>query len=918
MEVNSDAVRAPVSRRSAGEPHNGEVPCICAGGKGEVALGTGLRVRVRLVDVGNEGRCAIVEPMVLQAPAAAATARGKLSGLPRALRDDVRLLGQLLGRVIAAHRGGDFVDRIETIRALAKRARRGTGADWDALSTYLAELPVDALADIARAFNQFLNLANIADQRQAARDVVWPDTVEADRLRAVRIELVLTAHPTEILRRTLIQKYDAIAGLLETRARAPRVERPGVEEHLERLIAEAWHTDEIRHERPLPQDEAKWGFAVIENSLWEAVPAAMRELDRRSGATLPIDVMPFAFASWMGGDRDGNPRVTAGVTREVLLLARRMAAELFLRDVTSLSASLSMATGNKTIVEYTDGAAEPYRAVLTELRGRLEATRRWAETGGPPGPLVILDDAELMEPLRLCYDSLAAAGMARIADGPLLDTLRRAACFGVHLAHVDIRQHAERHAAVMDELTAYLYGAESYASWPENRRCAWLVEELASRRPLFPPAWRGSDDAKEAMDTCRVIAEHDAAGVSAYVVSMASRPSDVLAVALMLKEAGVRASLPIVPLFETLDDLDRAADTVDSLLSIPGYREYVGDRVQVMIGYSDSAKDAGQLAAAWAQYRAQEALASVAAKHGVKLTLFHGRGGAVGRGGGPSAQAIASQPPGSVAGSFRVTEQGEMIRFKLGTPAIAKATLSHYLTATLNATLDPPPVPTAKMRKSMDQLAAASQKAYRRAVRDPSFVSFFEALTPESELADLALGSRPARRVPDRDLASLRAIPWVFAWTQVRLMLPAWLGTDRAVAKLRANRGAFDMLRAWPFFAMQADMLEMVVAKADATLARYYSRRLTTPGQQADAEALFARLGSLADHLLELTQTPELLANARQVRDSITVRDTYLDPLHLLQVELLARRRAGNDSEPVSQALKVTMAGIASGLRNTG
>ena len=446
----------------------------------------------------------------------------------------------------------------------------------------------------------------------------------------------------------------------------------------------------------------------------------------------------------------------------------------------------------------------------------------------------------------------------------------------------------------------------------------WLVEELAGRRPLFPPAWPGSDAANEVLDTCRAIAEHDAAGVSAYVVSMASRPSDVLAVALMLKEAGVRASLPIVPLFETLDDLDRAADTVDALLSIPWYREYVGDRVQVMIGYSDSAKDAGQLAAAWAQYRAQEALTLVATQHGVKLTLFHGRGGAVGRGGGPSAQAIASQPPGSVAGSFRVTEQGEMIRFKLGSPAIAKATLSHYLTATLNATLDPPPVPTPTMRKRMDELASASKEAYRHAVGEPSFVSFFEALTPEAELADLALGSRPARRVSDRDLASLRAIPWVFAWTQVRLMLPAWFGTDRAMAKLRANRGAFDMLRAWPFFAMQADMLEMVVAKADATLARYYSRRLTTPDQQAAAEALFARLGSLAEDLLALTQAPELLANARQVRDSITVRDTYLDPLHLLQVELLARRRAGNESEPVSQALKVTMAGIASGLRNTG
>ena len=841
-----------------------------------------------------------------------------LAGLPRALRGDVRLLGALLGRVIADHRGAAFVDRIESIRALAKRARRGTSADWNRLSETLAALPEDALTDIARAFNQFLNLANIADQRQAARDATWPGAVDVDVLRQLRIELVLTAHPTEILRRTLIQKYDAIAAVLEARSRVPRSERPVLEAELERLIAEAWHTDEIRRERPAPRDEARWGFAVVENSLWQAVPETMRELDRAHGSTLPIDVMPFAFASWMGGDRDGNPNVTATVTREVLRLARWTSADLFLRDVTSLSTSLSMSAGSQAIRDLTGDAVEPYRAVLNALRRRLEATRAWAETGGSPGPDVIISNAELLEPLALCRDSLLQCGMPQIADGPLLDTLRRARCFGVHLVQVDIRQHAARHTALFDELTVYLQDGEGYAAWPEHERVTWLVDELASRRPLFPPFWPLGNEAREVLDTCAAIADYDASGIAAYVVSMASRPSDVLTVALLLKEAGVRARVPIVPLFETLDDLDRAAETVDALLSITWYRDYVGEGIQVMIGYSDSAKDAGQLAAAWAQYRAQESLAAVAAKHGVKLTLFHGRGGAVGRGGGPSAQAIESQPPGSVDGSFRVTEQGEMIRFKLGTPAIAKATLSHYLTATLNATLDPPPAPTPDMRNRMDELAAASRKAYRSVVGDPAFAAFFQTLTPEAELSALALGSRPARRAPNRDLADLRAIPWVFAWTQVRLMLPAWLGTERAVTKLCANRDAFDMLRGWPFFAMQADMLEMVVAKADVTLARYYARRLAEADQQAMAEELIERLVSLAHDILALTGAPGLLASADQVRDSITVRNTYLDPLHLLQAELLARRRGGNDSERVNQALKVTMAGIASGLRNTG
>ena len=843
--------------------------------------------------------------------------RSEFSGLARSLRDDVRLLGSLLGHVIADHRGGEFVARIEVLRALAKRARRGSAAEWQQLIERLATLADDDLTDIARAFNQFLNLANIAMQREAARDVVWPDDATAEQLAKVRVELVLTAHPTEVLRRTLIQKYDAIAALLEERPRRTGDERASLDAQLERLIAESWHTDEIRRERPTPQDEARWGLSVVESSLWQAVPAAMRELDRRNGSVLATDVMPFAFASWMGGDRDGNPQVTATVTREVLRLARRVAADLFLGDVAALRASLSMTEATPALREAAGGAEEPYRAVLERLWERLQATRRWAEEGGPPAAEALLEDSDLLRPLTLCYESLSACGMAKIANGALLDTLRRAKCFGLCLVRLDIRQHAERHAALLDELTRYLHD-DSFVSWPETRRTAWLIEELNSRRPLFPAQWPHSVESREVIDTCAAIAEHDGAGVAAYVISMAAHPSDVLSVALLLKEAGLRRPLPIVPLFETLDDLDRAADTIDALLSLPWYRNYVGERMMVMIGYSDSAKDAGQLAAAWAQYRAQEALTAVAAKHGVALTLFHGRGGAVGRGGGPSAQAIASQPPGAVAGSIRVTEQGEMIRFKLGTPAIAKATLSHYLTATLKATVAPPPAPSAAMRNRIGELSALSLDAYRTFVSDAKFVDFFQTLTPETELAELALGSRPARRKAVRDLASLRAIPWVFAWMQVRLMLPAWLGTDRAVEQLASEPTAYETLRTWPFFAMQADMLEAIVAKADSTLARYYARRLANAEQQQLTEQLVARLEKLAADLLTLTGDSELLARDRQERDSNFVRNTYLDPLHLLQAELLVRRRSGQDSEAVRQALKVTMAGIASGLRNTG
>ena len=850
-----------------------------------------------------------------------------LAGIPRELRDDVRLLGDILGRVIGRHRGSGFVDLIEDIRALAKAARRGTEADWERLSHRLADIPEHLLPDIARAFNQFLNLANIAEQCHAAPAPPWP-AVSAQDLTGVRVELVLTAHPTEVLRRTLIQKYDAIGAELAARAHFGDAERRESNERLERLISEAWHTDEIRRERPSPEEEARWGFAVIENSLWDAVPKAMRDLDAALPEPLPVDAMPFSFASWMGGDRDGNPGVTATVTRRVLRRARWTAADLLLRDVNALSASLSMTACTDELRATAGGDFEPYRAILHALRDGLVATRAWAETDEPPPADAILHDREVLAPLLLCHRSLVACGMERIAAGPLLDTLRRVHCFGVCLAQLDIRQHAERHETVLDEVTRYLNvagdGASGYAEWDESRRIAWLLEELQSRRPLFPREWPVSEASREVLDTCRVVAENDAAGIATYVISMATAPSDVLAVALLLRESGLGRNLPIAPLFETLDDLNGAAATLDGLLSMPWYREYVGDSVQVMIGYSDSAKDAGQLAAAWAQYRAQEAIADVAARHGVRLTLFHGRGGAIGRGGGPSGQAIASQPPGSMSGSLRVTEQGEMIRFKLGAPHIARATLSIYLQSTLRATVAPPPAPVDEQRNAMTELAEACLSSYRGTVRNAEFVELFHAITPEGELADLSLGSRPARRAeggtPAKadDLDRLRAIPWVFAWTQIRLMLPPWLGADEAVEWLRANPSAHDALRTWPFFAMQFDMLSMVLAKSDTTLARYYARRLANAPQQEMTERLIGRLESLSRALPQLDGTGTLLANDPAMRDSITVRNTYLDPLHLLQAELMARRRAGNDAEAVRQALNVTMAGIASGLRNTG
>ncbi|WP_028634882.1 phosphoenolpyruvate carboxylase [Pseudomonas parafulva] len=868
------------------------------------------------------------------------------------LREDVHVLGELLGETIRQQHGEAFLQKIEAIRHSAKADRRSAG---EQLSSTLGDLAEDDLLPVARAFNQFLNLANMAEQYQLIRrrDGDQPEPFEArvlpellarlkhaghgnqalaDEVAALDIQLVLTAHPTEVARRTLIQKYDAIAGQLaaqDHRDLTPQ-EAEQVRERLRRLIAEAWHTEEIRRTRPTPVDEAKWGFAVIEHSLWQAIPSHLRKVDKAlhdaTGLRLPLDAAPIRFASWMGGDRDGNPNVTAAVTREVLLLARWMAADLFLRDIDALAAQLSMQQASNALRERVGDSAEPYRALLKQLRDRLRATRAWAHaalTGSqPPGAEVLVDNRDLIAPLQLCYDSLNECGMGVIADGPLLDCLRRAVTFGLFLVRLDVRQDAARHRDALSEITEYL-GLGRYADWDEEQRISFLQDELKNRRPLLPGHFTPEDDTAEVLATCREIAAAPGASLGSYVISMAGAASDVLAVQLLLKEAGLTRPMRVVPLFETLADLDNAGPVMQRLLGLPSYRDSLHGPQEVMIGYSDSAKDAGTTAAAWAQYRAQESLVRICAEHEVELLLFHGRGGTVGRGGGPAHAAILSQPPGSVAGRFRTTEQGEMIRFKFGLPGIAEQNLNLYLAAVLEATLLPPPPPQPAWREVMDQLAADGVKAYRQVVREtPDFVEYFRQSTPEQELGRLPLGSRPAKRRAG-GIESLRAIPWIFGWTQTRLMLPAWLGWETALNNaLASGQGAMlaQMREQWPFFRTRIDMLEMVLAKADAQIAEAYDERLVQPELLPLGAHLRDLLSQSCQVVLALTGQPVLLAHSPETLEFISLRNTYLDPLHRLQAELLARSRAREAAldSPLEQALLVTVAGIAAGLRNTG
>ncbi|AMJ99718.1 phosphoenolpyruvate carboxylase [Alteromonas macleodii] len=865
------------------------------------------------------------------------------------LKDTVRYLGKTLGETIKNQLGQEWLDRIEKIRKGGRASYQGDATCSEELKETFKTMSDSDLLTVGRAFAQFLNLGNIAEQEynaamnvDASIDALFKHLDKAeltaekvqDAVAKLNIDLVLTAHPTEVTRRTLIHKHKELANCLQAihQESLNDVERKKIETRIADLIAQAWHTEEIRSVRPTPVDEARWGFSVIENSLWEAVPDFMRELDGRLNedyeVSLPLDASPVQFSSWMGGDRDGNPFVTSKVTEQVLLLARKRAAKLFAIDLDRLQVELSMYDCNDALREKVGDANEPYRALLRPLVDKFITTRDgisdYLAGKNPDTSNWVESDDELIEPLMLCYQSLLDCGMQVVANGLLLDTIRRARVFGIHLLRLDVRQDSERHADVFSELTRYL-GLGDYAQWSEADKQAFLLRELGSKRPLFPAQWDASDDVKEVLDTCKVIAKHSKHGFGIYIISMASEPSDVMAVQLLLQESGVDWPMPVAPLFETLDDLNNSPDVMRKLLSIDWYRGYVKGRQFVMIGYSDSAKDAGALAAGWAQYQSQEALVAIADEFDVSLTLFHGRGGTIGRGGLPAHAAIYSQPPGSLDGGFRVTEQGETIRYKFGMPKLAKRSLGIYASAIIEAMLFPPPAPKEEWRELITAMAAQGRDNYRATVRhDKEFVPYFRVATPEQELGKLPLGSRPAKRKPQGGIESLRAIPWIFAWAQTRLVLPSWLGVMRAIDSVKTpenEKVVNEMFSEWPFYRSRLSMLDMVFHKADPRISEAYDERLVPKELKHFGEALRAELKESISSLLAITGEDDIMKNDPQGKESMEIRAAYLQPLHYLQIELLDRiRKAGDDAQNTSleRAMMVTIAGIAIGMRNTG
>ncbi len=875
------------------------------------------------------------------------------------LRDDVRMLGGLLGVTLKQQAGEQVFATVERIRHLAKAIQKGDATANEQLISILRTLPPEQLVPVTKSFSQFLNFANIAEQYHRIRrtrlykmnpalgpqlgsledmipKLLAKGVSKQDLYKAILeldIQFVLTSHPTEVKRRTVMLKYNNITAALkklDEQILTPN-EILEVKDAIQQEMTAVWQTPEVRSQKPTPIDEAKWGYAIIESSIWYAVPRFMRELQqvvlKHLGQELPLDLAPLKIDSWLGGDRDGNPNVTPEVTRRVVFIARWIAADLLFKEIGKLREILSMEPCNAKLRGIVGETKEPYRVLLKQVQLRLKATRGWARDNfanpAPPQNPNYIHAEELLEPLLTCYESLHECKAGNIADGLLLDIIRQVKCFGMSLVRTDIRQEASKHNELMAMITKSI-GIGDYAAWSESQRQEFLVNELQQPRQLATSVVYEDPGVQDLVQTLRLLAELPRESLGSYVISMSSAPSDVLAVVLLQREFGLKNLLPVVPLFEKRTDLENSAKILDTLLGLKVYRDLINGYQQVMIGYSDSAKDVGMLAAAWAQYRAQEEMLAIAEQCAVKLVFFHGRGGSLGRGGWPTHSAILSQPPGSVHGVMRVTQQGEVIQNRFGLPAIALRTFSVYVTSTLEATLLPQPAPKSEWRALISDLARVSADAYQSTIsEDPDFIRYFQTATPTRELKRLAIGSRPDSRANVNSLSKLRAIPWVFAWTQNRFLLPSWVGVGAALQYAfdkQCGEEVIEMRRHWAFFQTVLSMCEMVLAKVNIDIAAHYEKRLTPRELTPLGDNLRQQFVVEHEMMLRVLGTKKLLAKNHVLDRSINLRNPYLLPLHLLQVELLYRVREQGDSasQELIQALLTTIVGIAAGMRNTG
>ena len=917
------------------------------------------------------------------------------------LRNDIRVMGSLLGQVVRDHEGPEILDKVEALRAMAKNWRKaGAGrhgdkkAEADAafaeLASSVADLTDQELYTVSRAFTHFLAIANAAEAHHRIRRLrqkqkesfdagksagglypksdscggVLPSLLEqghsADEiwqaLTTQITEIVLTAHPTEVNRRTILNKNKRIQEILTmadnfrtTFSTNHEQEELGKAMYAE--IASIWLSDEVSRFKPTPELEAEKGTLVVETVLWDTVPQFLRKLDATAkeflGKGLPVELAPIKFASWMGGDRDGNPNVKPDTTRRVCLKNRAKAASLFLRDLKQLESELSIVTCSDELREVVGDAREPYRVFLKPMIEKMQRTQQWAEqelenlqssgaaSSRPVGTAISTDDIylsrqELMDQFQKIHRSLQDTGNGFAADATLTDLMRNLSAFGLTLIPLDVRQESGRHREAIDSITRYL-GLGSYAEWDEQTKVNWLTTQIASRRPLIRAGvWREhpeyfSDTAVDTMEIFEMVSQQQKDSLGAYVISHATCASDVLAVLLLQLDAGVKEPLRVAPLFETLSDLEGATDTMRTLFSLPSYMGIINGKQEVMIGYSDSAKDAGRLAASWAQYETQEKLAEMAKGFSVDISFFHGKGGTVGRGGNPqSFLAIMSHAPETINGKFRVTEQGEMINQNFGFSDRAERTMDIYTAAVLAEKLTDKPPPLDNWREMMKSLSDMSCEAYRNVVRhDERFVPYFRAATPNQELASLNIGSRPAKRKATGGVESLRAIPWNFAWSQTRFNLPSWLGVGDAVGKILKSENAStlrEMYHSWGSFRSMIDVVEMVLVKSEPSIAKHYDDMLVTE-EQAKMLGTEVREAHLETEkaVLDLTKHDVLAENNKILMRKLAVRNPYVDCLNALQAETLKRLRDGKEDDKVlKDTLLISITGVANGMGNTG
>ena len=905
------------------------------------------------------------------------------------LNRDIKMLVGLLGETLVRHEGQELYDLVERVRVLSKDARDDssdhTAADLDRC---LSAVDLDTASLLVRAFSAYFHLANIAEQVHRADERTQIAAEEGPLGRAIEdmaaahlppaeierlldrmeLRLVLTAHPTEAVRQSILGKRRRIAELLEQRSnpRATEDDRRRHEREIAEIVDLIWQTDELRRKKPTPVEEASSVVFYLDDLFGAVLPDLLDDLAAhlaRIGVELAPRARPVRFGTWVGGDRDGNPTVTPEVTLQVLGLQRRLALRRLSATVQDLVARLSTSTRVSRIspslkaslaadkaalpdvfARYGNlNAEEPYRLKCSYILQRLLNTQARVAEGAPPRPnLEYASTAELLDELEIMRASMLENGGDLVARGTIDRVIRAAAAFGMALATMDIREHAERHHIALAALYDRLDLGARYAELSRADRTKWLSDELESARPLKSPAAVLSGEAQAVLQIFETVREaldvYGDEAIESYIISMARGPDDVLGPVVLAREAGLIdltagvARIGFVPLLETVDELRAAGPILDDLLCDPGYRRLVrlrGDVQEVMLGYSDSNKDAGITTSLWEIHRAQRALRDVAHRHGVLLRLFHGRGGTVGRGGGPTGDAILAQPYGTLDGAIKITEQGEVISDKYGLPILARRNLEFATAAVLKASLmhresRVPLTVIADWDEVMDVVSKAAHAAYRRLIDDPRLVEYYRSSTPVEELTDLNIGSRPIRRGGGRslELGSLRAIPWVFGWTQSRQIVPGWFGVGSGLEQARAeglSERLAGMYRDWHFFRTFISNVEMVLFKTDLEIARRYVDRLADPSLHDIFDVIAQEHRRTVDQILWLTGRDRLLDHHPLLRRTLEIRDAYLDPISYLQVSLLARLRGAEKADPeLRRALLLTVNGIANGLRNTG